>query len=206
MNDGEWFFYSPRYRSSLNSKKPNRRASLGYWKGTGSPKVITDGRTGVKIGEKRCLTYYQGSCPNIVKTSWLMHEFVADGRQLISRSIDHKKLDEWVFCRIFRREEAQDVLAASPSSDLNEAIALLPPENNVPGVFRREEAPDVPAASQSSNLNEAIAVLPLENNVPSVPASSESFRADFSLPAFSESFWDDLDLPTVDLSWLDDVQ
>ena len=188
INDGEWWFFSPRYRASPKSKKPNRKAGLGYWKGAGSVKPLMDDTRTVRIGEKRHLTYYQGISPNILRTQWVMHEYAAVGYQPEPISGDaNQKLNTWVMCRISKREEAHvgsNVLVSShvdvpPSAEKNVLIANAP--------------------------NGAVSLsTPPENNV-LLPTMPESLLNDSSLPALSESFWDDLDLPTVDLAWLGDL-
>ncbi|KAE8675230.1 NAC domain-containing protein 72 [Hibiscus syriacus] len=54
-------FFSPRDRKYPNGSRPNRVAGSGFWKATGTDKIImTDGR---KVGIKKALVFYVGKAP-----------------------------------------------------------------------------------------------------------------------------------------------
>lgn len=73
FGEKEWYFFSPRDRKYPNGSRPNRVAGSGYWKATGTDKVITtDGR---KVGIKKALVFYIGKAPKGTKTNWIMHEY-----------------------------------------------------------------------------------------------------------------------------------
>ncbi|PPS09923.1 hypothetical protein GOBAR_AA10723 [Gossypium barbadense] len=73
FGEKEWYFFSPRDRKYPNGSRPNRVAGSGYWKATGTDKVITtDGR---KVGIKKALVFYVGKAPKGTKTNWIMHEY-----------------------------------------------------------------------------------------------------------------------------------
>lgn len=69
----EWYFFSPRDRKYPNGSRPNRMAGSGYWKATGTDKVITS--EGRKVGIKKALVFYVGKAPKGTKTNWIMHEY-----------------------------------------------------------------------------------------------------------------------------------
>ncbi|CAN1233595.1 NAC transcription factor 47 [Linum perenne] len=75
----EWYFFSPRDRKYPNGARPNRAAASGYWKATGTDKLISafggqqDNRS--NIGVKKALVFYKGKPPKGVKTNWIMHEY-----------------------------------------------------------------------------------------------------------------------------------
>ena len=72
----EWYFFSPRDRKYPNGMRPNRAAGSGYWKATGTDKVIVAPPNGNEsIGVKKALVFYQGRPPKGSKTSWIMHEY-----------------------------------------------------------------------------------------------------------------------------------
>lgn len=72
----EWYFFSPRDRKYPNGMRPNRAAGSGYWKATGTDKVIVAPPHGNEsIGVKKALVFYKGRPPKGMKTSWIMHEY-----------------------------------------------------------------------------------------------------------------------------------
>lgn len=79
FGEKEWYFFSPRDRKYPNGARPNRAAASGYWKATGTDKVITArpsmGARNKNIGVKKALVFYKGRPPKGTKTSWIMHEY-----------------------------------------------------------------------------------------------------------------------------------
>ena len=73
FGEKEWYFFSPRDRKYPNGSRPNRVAGSGYWKATGTDKVITT--EGRKVGIKKALVFYVGKAPKGSKTDWIMHEY-----------------------------------------------------------------------------------------------------------------------------------
>ncbi|XP_022753237.1 NAC domain-containing protein 72-like [Durio zibethinus] len=139
FGEKEWYFFSPRERKYPNGSRPNRVAGSGYWKATGTDKVITT--EGRKVGIKKALVFYVGKAPKGTKTNWIMHEY-----RLIetSRKNGGSKLDEWVLCRIYEKNSsAQKSLAnvsskehsnngssSSSSSQLDDMLESLPELND----------------------------------------------------------------------------
>nr|WLO57473.1 NAC transcription factor 14 [Rheum palmatum] len=117
FGEQEWYFFSPRDRKYPNGARPNRAATSGYWKATGTDKpVLTSGGT-QKVGVKKALVFYRGKPPRGVKTNWIMHEY---------RQVDNKpnnkppgydpankraslRLDDWVLCRIYKKNSPRPV-------------------------------------------------------------------------------------------------
>ncbi|KAM1582988.1 hypothetical protein ACFX10_030650 [Malus domestica] len=108
FGEKEWYFFSPRDRKYPNGSRPNRVAGTGYWKATGTDKVITT--EGRKVGIKKALVFYVGKAPKGTKTNWIMHEY-----RLIepSRKNGSSKLDEWVLCRIYKKSSSSAAAAAA---------------------------------------------------------------------------------------------
>ncbi|XP_072951838.1 NAC transcription factor NAM-B2-like [Typha angustifolia] len=112
FGEQEWYFFSPRDRKYPNGARPNRAATSGYWKATGTDKpILTCGGT-QKVGVKKALVFYGGKPPKGIKTNWIMHEYrLVDGTTSTSSSIakltNNKKnslrLDDWVLCRIYKK-------------------------------------------------------------------------------------------------------
>lgn len=73
FGEKEWYFFSPRDRKYPNGSRPNRVAGSGYWKATGTDKIITT--EGRKVGIKKALVFYIGKAPKGTKTNWIMHEY-----------------------------------------------------------------------------------------------------------------------------------
>ncbi|KAJ0251479.1 NAC domain-containing protein 72 [Hirschfeldia incana] len=99
FGEKEWYFFSPRDRKYPNGSRPNRVAGSGYWKATGTDKIITS--DGHRVGIKKALVFYAGKAPKGTKTNWIMHEY-----RLIEHSRSHgsSKLDDWVLCRIYEKK------------------------------------------------------------------------------------------------------
>ncbi|CAH2077782.1 unnamed protein product [Thlaspi arvense] len=109
FGEKEWYFFSPRDRKYPNGSRPNRVAGSGYWKATGTDKIITsDGR---RVGIKKALVFYAGKAPKGSKTNWIMHEY-----RLIEHSRSHgsSKLDDWVLCRIYKKTSGSQRQAVAP--------------------------------------------------------------------------------------------
>ncbi|XP_057453713.1 NAC domain-containing protein 72-like [Lotus japonicus] len=113
FGEKEWYFFSPRDRKYPNGSRPNRVAGSGYWKATGTDKVITT--EGRKVGIKKALVFYIGKAPKGTKTNWIMHEY-----RLLDSSRKHKlgssRLDEWVLCRIYKKKSSTQKEAAATFS------------------------------------------------------------------------------------------
>ncbi|KAE8710318.1 NAC transcription factor NAM-B1 [Hibiscus syriacus] len=82
FGEKEWYFFSPRDRKYPNGARPNRAAGSGYWKATGTDKIIVTssmitgrGEVHSNIGVKKALVFYKGRPPKGIKTNWIMHEY-----------------------------------------------------------------------------------------------------------------------------------
>jgi len=75
FGEQEWYFFSPRDRKYPNGVRPNRAATSGYWKATGTDKPILTSDGHQKVGVKKALVFYGGKPPKGVKTNWIMHEY-----------------------------------------------------------------------------------------------------------------------------------
>ncbi|KAI3986787.1 hypothetical protein MKX01_039761 [Papaver californicum] len=113
FGEKEWYFFSPRDRKYPNGSRPNRVAGSGYWKATGTDKIITT--EGRKVGIKKALVFYIGKAPKGTKTNWIMHEY-----RLLENSKKHgsSRLDDWVLCRIYKKNSSAQK-AISSSSEVN---------------------------------------------------------------------------------------
>nr|AIM47115.1 putative NAC transcription factor [Suaeda liaotungensis] len=132
FGEKEWYFFSPRDRKYPNGSRPNRVAGSGYWKATGTDKVITT--QGRKVGIKKALVFYVGKAPKGTKTNWIMHEYRLTEH---NRKTGSSKLDDWVLCRIYKknssaakptasREHSTGGSSSSSSSHLDDVLESLP--------------------------------------------------------------------------------
>ncbi|NP_001312702.1 NAC domain-containing protein 72-like [Nicotiana tabacum] len=101
FGEKEWYFFSPRDRKYPNGSRPNRVAGSGYWKATGTDKIITT--EGRKVGIKKALVFYVGKAPKGTKTNWIMHEYRLGESP---RKNGSSRLDEWVLCRIYKKNSS----------------------------------------------------------------------------------------------------
>ncbi|GAV57303.1 NAM domain-containing protein, partial [Cephalotus follicularis] len=100
----EWYFLTSRKKKYPNGKRPNRRASNGYWKAIGIDKDIKNGNQ--IIGHKRSLDFNEGKHLCGKRTEWKMHEYRLDENSLpptSQRSRDSVQLDDWVLCKIYKK-------------------------------------------------------------------------------------------------------
>ncbi|KAI3755814.1 hypothetical protein L1987_55621 [Smallanthus sonchifolius] len=113
FGEKEWYFFSPRDRKYPNGTRPNRVAGSGYWKATGTDKVIvSDGR---KVGIKKALVFYVGKAPRGSKTDWIMHEYRLSEP---SKNNNSSRLDDWVLCRIYKKNSnAEKTISGGPSTE-----------------------------------------------------------------------------------------
>ncbi|KAG6398864.1 hypothetical protein SASPL_140335 [Salvia splendens] len=103
FGESEWYFFSPRDRKYPNGVRPNRAAVSGYWKATGTDKVIYS--RSKFVGVKKALVFYKGKPPKGVKTDWIMHEYrLGDSRPHPSKQNGSMRLDDWVLCRIYKKK------------------------------------------------------------------------------------------------------
>ncbi|KAJ4975384.1 hypothetical protein NE237_000490 [Protea cynaroides] len=135
FGEKEWYFFSPRDRKYPNGSRPNRVAGSGYWKATGTDKIITT--NGRKVGIKKALVFYIGKAPKGTKTNWIMHEYRLSES---SRKNGSTRLDDWVLCRIYKKNSSTT-------------------QKSVSGVWMKEENHDSPTSS-SSQLDDVLQSLP----------------------------------------------
>ncbi|XP_074319410.1 NAC domain-containing protein JA2L-like [Silene latifolia] len=132
FGEKEWYFFSPRDRKYPNGSRPNRVAGSGYWKATGTDKIITT--QGRKVGIKKALVFYVGKAPKGTKTNWIMHEYRLTEP---TRKSGSSKLDDWVLCRIYKKssgaarpttskENSTGGSSSSSSSHLDDVMESLP--------------------------------------------------------------------------------
>ncbi|KZV37138.1 transcription factor [Dorcoceras hygrometricum] len=157
FGDQEWYFFSPRDRKYPNGARPNRAATSGYWKATGTDKPVfaaTD--QAQKVGVKKALVFYCGKPPKGIKTDWIMHEYrllennfnvKAPGILPVISSKGSSRLDDWVLCRIFKKNTSSSTRAVDENergdrTNMEDVFVSLPSQtmdvyhNPNPGIVK----------------------------------------------------------------------
>ncbi|KFK38893.1 hypothetical protein AALP_AA3G174600 [Arabis alpina] len=140
FGEQEWYFFSPRDRKYPNGARPNRAATSGYWKATGTDKPVLASEGNQKVGVKKALVFYSGKPPKGIKSDWIMHEY---------RLIDNKpnnrppgcdygnkknslRLDDWVLCRIYKKNNAGRHVDNDKDHDMIDYIfRKIPPSTGI---------------------------------------------------------------------------
>ncbi|XP_057728780.1 NAC transcription factor 56 [Arachis stenosperma] len=140
FGEQEWYFFSPRDRKYPNGARPNRAATSGYWKATGTDKpVLTSGGT-QKVGVKKALVFYGGKPPRGIKTNWIMHEYrLADNKPNnrppgcdLGNKKNSLRLDDWVLCRIYKKNNThRSPMEHEREDSMDDMIGGIPPSINV---------------------------------------------------------------------------
>ncbi|CAL0333769.1 unnamed protein product [Lupinus luteus] len=139
FGEQEWYFFSPRDRKYPNGARPNRAATSGYWKATGTDKPVLSSSGAHKVGVKKALVFYGGKPPRGIKTNWIMHEYrIADNKPTNNKppgcDLGNKKnslrLDDWVLCRIYQKSNTNRSPMERDDS-IDDMIGGLPSSINV---------------------------------------------------------------------------
>ncbi|XP_042042700.1 NAC transcription factor 56-like [Salvia splendens] len=142
FGDQEWYFFSPRDRKYPNGARPNRAATSGYWKATGTDKPVMTGGGSQRVGVKKALVFYGGKPPKGIKTNWIMHEYRLVDNKPSSKPpgcdfINKKgslRLDDWVLCRIYKKNNAARPL----DQERDEMGSMNPQTIAMPSVCRHK--------------------------------------------------------------------
>ncbi|XP_050215651.1 NAC transcription factor 56 [Mercurialis annua] len=135
FGEQEWYFFSPRDRKYPNGVRPNRAATSGYWKATGTDKpVLTSGGT-QKVGVKKALVFYGGKPPKGIKTNWIMHEYRLADNKVSNKppgcDLGNKKnslrLDDWVLCRIYKKNNTHRPIDHEKDDGIDDLLGSIPP-------------------------------------------------------------------------------
>ncbi|XP_074274605.1 NAC transcription factor 29-like [Silene latifolia] len=129
FGENEWYFFTPRDRKYPNGIRPNRATQSGYWKATGTDKVIYDGAK--NVGIKKALVFYKGRPPKGSKTDWIMHEYrLTEAKYKPYKQLGSMRLDDWVLCRIYKKkfvtkteEKPEDSSSSSSQAQLSFEVA-----------------------------------------------------------------------------------
>ncbi|KAF5728018.1 putative NAC domain-containing protein [Tripterygium wilfordii] len=160
FGEQEWYFFSPRDRKYPNGTRPNRAATSGYWKATGTDKpILTSGGT-QKVGVKKALVFYGGKPPKGLKTNWIMHEYrLADNKPKNKPpgcDLGSKKslrLDDWVLCRIYKKNNTNRPMDHEKEEFMEDLIGSIPPSITIGNCSQNAQ---LMLSSQDHNLFDGI--------------------------------------------------
>ncbi|XP_073269046.1 uncharacterized protein [Primulina huaijiensis] len=206
LGKDEWYLYSSRDRKYFNGSRPNRAAGNGFWKATGADKKIySDGKF---VGSKKCLVFYQGKPKESNKTSWIMHEYVADWpqRRRLPNDTDDMRLDDCVLCRIYKKseyspKEGKGAAASQSGETAAEPEAPKSSENKKQATPKRVKT-EREGTNQQHNLLVLQPNLQMQQNLipmiqPNLPTPQQNLQAtQYSLQKGSQDLGGQLDFPT----------
>ncbi|XP_021294335.1 NAC transcription factor 56-like isoform X2 [Herrania umbratica] len=192
FGEQEWYFFSPRDRKYPNGARPNRAATSGYWKATGTDKPIITSNGNQKVGVKKALVFYGGKPPKGIKTNWIMHEYRLVDNNSTSKpqiaDVANRKgslrLDDWVLCRIYKKNNTQRPMERDKDYSTVGMLATLPTSTH-----HNPKPPTSKATGYGSLLeNEANffeGILTGEgmqhSSISQIPAASSSSKQDLSM-------------------------
>ncbi|GMJ05214.1 NAC domain containing protein 2, NAC-REGULATED SEED MORPHOLOGY 1 [Hibiscus trionum] len=137
FGEQEWYFFSPRDRKYPNGARPNRAATSGYWKATGTDKPVLTSGGAQKVGVKKALVFYGGKPPKGIKTNWIMHEYrLADNKTNnkppgcdLGNKKNSLRLDDWVLCRIYKKNNTNRPLEHDKDDSMDDMLGVgtVPP-------------------------------------------------------------------------------
>ncbi|KAF3778254.1 NAC transcription factor 56 [Nymphaea thermarum] len=189
FGEQEWYFFSPRDRKYPNGARPNRAATSGYWKATGTDKPILTSGGAQKVGVKKALVFYSGRPPKGIKTNWIMHEYrLADSGSNSKSNSDftNKKsslrLDDWVLCRIYKKtNHSQRLILRDRVECVDEMVSLLPNMEGHSSKLQASQKPQnfAPLVENDDNFFEGLlsddgAIA--RNSISQLPASSSMLQ------------------------------
>ncbi|XP_039064703.1 NAC transcription factor 56-like [Hibiscus syriacus] len=209
FGEQEWYFFSPRDRKYPNGARPNRAATSGYWKATGTDKPIVTSNGNQKVGVKKALVFYRGKPPKGIKTNWIMHEYrlidnISTSKPQITDLPNRKaslRLDDWVLCRIYKKNNAQRPMERDTMEGTGMRTATLPtPNNQNPSALTSKATTYGSLLQHEDNFFDGILSdqgMRGSSNISQLPVSSGSkpnFPMAFSVkPALPPQYWNEPD-------------
>ncbi|KAJ7549713.1 hypothetical protein O6H91_04G020000 [Diphasiastrum complanatum] len=97
----ESFFFVPRVSKKLHVTRPSRVTPSGYWKATGSERIIRT-LSGKCLGRRKTLVFYEGRAPKGLRTNWVMQEYRLPENDYSSALSKESQL-EFSLCRVYTK-------------------------------------------------------------------------------------------------------
>ncbi|CAN1271248.1 NAC transcription factor 47 [Linum perenne] len=180
FGEKEWYFFSPRDRKYPNGARPNRAARSGYWKATGTDKVISvvlPGQDNFVIhGVKKALVFYKGRPPKGIKTNWIMHEYrISDSPTYITTTTNNNnklvkptnyssmRLDDWVLCRIYKKSHpslSHQLHHPHPHPQSATSVSSSDPDHGEEEDHQQSVPFQSPSSKSSLTTNQQVALMP----------------------------------------------
>ncbi|XP_009593583.1 NAC transcription factor 56 [Nicotiana tomentosiformis] len=153
FGEQEWYFFSPRDRKYPNGARPNRAATSGYWKATGTDKPIFTSNGTKKIGVKKTLIFYRGKPLKGMKSNWVMHEYrLVDNNSSLTKKCS-LRLDDWVLCRIYKKNSSSTIMEMDKEDSIEDttgSTSILPASS----MNYFDQNPSIGALRVGSNFDE----------------------------------------------------
>ncbi|XP_019454843.1 PREDICTED: NAC transcription factor 56-like isoform X2 [Lupinus angustifolius] len=199
FGEHEWYFFTPRDRKYPNGARPNRAATSGYWKATGTDKpVLTSGGT-QKVGVKKALVFYGGKPPRGIKTNWIMHEYrLVDNKpnnKPLGCDLDNKKnslrLDDWVLCRIYKKNNThRPPLEHEKEDSMDERFYLSKMSTSYTNALLQNDQNLLEGMVLNNGLGSSSSKVEFPF-VPTITSSSNNTNSAASKITFSSLYWND---------------
>ncbi|KAE8731745.1 ONAC010 protein [Hibiscus syriacus] len=119
--------------------RPNRAATSGYWKATGTDKPVLTSCGTQKVGVKKALVFYGGKPPKGIKTNWIMHEYrLADNKTNnkppgcdLGNKKNSLRLDDCVLCRIYKKNNTNRPLDHDKDDSIDGMLGTVAPSISI---------------------------------------------------------------------------
>ncbi|KAH7426742.1 hypothetical protein KP509_10G015300 [Ceratopteris richardii] len=115
-HENEWFFFVERRIEASNRRRPSRRTKCGFWKATGTDKIVklanppvvkksNDSQPNLEAprGLRKTLVYYQGKAPKGCRTPWIMHEFRLANENNSNCAYQNSTETTITLCKIYKK-------------------------------------------------------------------------------------------------------
>ncbi|XP_074589829.1 NAC domain-containing protein 22-like [Curcuma longa] len=196
IGEREWYFFVPRDRRSGSRGRPNRTTARGFWKATGSDRLIRSAAKSRRVlGVKKTLVFYRGRAARGTKTDWVMNEY----RLPEAPAGDVHFKEDVVLCKVYRKATSLKELeqrAAKTEEEEEDAAAKATAarvSSSDQGIYYRRSSVLSPANLDAKEETKQEAATPARD-IEILSSSSLSVVRPMILP--------ELQVPKSGLEWL----
>eukprot|EP00253_Pinus_taeda_P021461 PITA_21461 len=149
VGDRQSLFFVPRIHGK-SCTRPNRLTVSGFWKSTGSDRVIHNELLHC-IGIKKILVFYKGKALSAQKTEWIMNEY----RLPDFSSSKNKKNVDMVLCRIYRKAASRKSMEQQPTKPKEDPSFLAGDkyEEKIPNSFTLNGSGQLSSATRETGAS-----------------------------------------------------